>query len=44
MMGEWDGSTKSGKSQSGIYAYEIIYKAYGIPDIKKVVGTINLIR
>ena len=45
MMGEWDGSTKSGKkAQSGIYAYEIIYKAYGIADSKKVVGTINLIR
>ena len=45
MMGEWDGRTKSGKkAQSGIYAYEIIYKAYGIPDSKKVVGTINLIR
>ena len=24
------------KAQSGIYAYEIIYKAYGIPDIKKL--------
>ena len=45
MMGEWDGRTKNGKkAQSGIYAYEIIYKAYGIPESKKVVGTINLIR
>ena len=37
MMGEWDGRTKTEKkAQSGIYAYEIIYKAYGIQIVKKL--------
>ena len=44
-MGEWDGLTLNGEeAQSGIYVYEIIYKAYGVSDNKKVLGTINLIR
>jgi len=44
-MGEWDGKANDGtKVQSGIYAYEIFYKAYGISESKSVSGFINLIR
>tara|TARA_B100000989_G_C19531714_1_gene470381 strand:+ start:2920 stop:6993 length:4074 start_codon:yes stop_codon:yes gene_type:complete len=45
LMGEWDGKANDGtKVQSGIYAYEIFYKAYGISESKRVSGFFNLIR
>ena len=44
-MGEWDGITLNGEiAPSGVYVYEIIYKAFASSENKNFVGTINLIR